>query len=110
MSGNKPIQILKSSVSPFGQQFSETLTSAVLELDPNSKLCVVTDGLIDTLGVDRIIDILNKNSKASVHELRNELLFQAQQSSGLVEPIRDQTVVVINVVGQVIKLAKPTEL
>ena len=108
MSGNRPIQILKSSVSPFGKQFSETLSSASIELDPNSKLCVVTDGLSDILGVDRIIEILNKNSKASVHELRNELLFQAQQASGLVEPVRDQTVVVINVVGQVIKLAKPT--
>lgn len=108
LSDHLPIQILKSSASPFGQHFSETLTSTVLELDPLSKLCVVTDGLSDILGIDRIIEILNKYSKASVHELRNELLFQAQQVSGLIEPWRDQTAVVINVVGQVIKLAKPT--
>lgn len=108
ISAGKPIQILKSSASPFGKQFTETLSSAAMELDPNSKICIMTDGLSDVLGIDRIVQILTENSKASVHELRNELLFQAQQATGLTEPIRDQTVVVINVVGQVIKLAKTT--
>ena len=108
MSPGKPVQILKSSASPFGKQFSDTLSAAVMELDPNSKLCIVTDGLSDILSVDRIIEILTANVKASVHELRNEILFQAQQIIGLPEPARDQTVVVIHVVGQVIKLAKTT--
>ncbi len=104
----KPVQVLKSTVSPFGQQFSDTLTAAELELEPNSKLCIVTDGLSDVLGSEKIVKILTENSKSSVHELRNELLFQAQKISGLAEPVRDQTVVVINVSGQVIKLAKTT--
>ncbi len=103
---HKPISILKSSVSPFGQQFSETLTSAQIELEADSRLCVVTDGLSEVLGVERITQILSENSKSSVHDLRNELLFQAQQKTGLAEPLRDQTVVVIEVAGRVIKLAK----
>lgn len=105
-SPNKPVHILKSSVSPFGQQFSETLSAAQFELAADSRLCVVTDGLSDVLGIDRIVEIINEKSKGSVHELRNELLFQAQQKSGLVEPLRDQTVVVIEVGGRLIKLAK----
>lgn len=103
---NKPISILKSSVSPFGQQFDEILTSAQIELEADSRLCVVTDGLSDVLGIERITQILSENSKTSVHDLRNELLFQAQQKTGLAEPLRDQTVVVIEVAGRVIKLAK----
>ncbi len=102
----KPLSILKSTVSPLGQQFSETLTSAQIELEPDSRLCVVTDGLSDVLGVERITQIITEKSKSSVHDLRNELLFQAQQKTGLSEPLRDQTVVVIEVAGRVIKLAK----
>ncbi len=103
---HKPISILRSSVSPFGQQFTEVLTSAQIELEADSRLCVVTDGLSEVLGVERITQILSENSKSSVHDLRNELLFQAQQKTGLAEPLRDQTVVVIEVAGRVIKLAK----
>ena len=105
---NKPVLILKSTVSPFGQQFSEKLTAAQIELDPDSRLCLVTDGLSDVLGADRIVEIITDNIKSTVHDLRNELLFQAQQKSGLTEPLRDQTVVVIEAAGRLIKLAKST--
>ena len=104
----KPLQILKSTASPFGQHFNETLTAAQIELQPDSRLCVVTDGLSDVLGVDRIVQIITDKAKSSVHDLRNELLFQAQQITGLSEPERDQTVVVTEVSGRVIKLAKLT--
>ena len=105
---NKPVLILKSSASPFGQQFSEQLTAAQIELEPDSRLCVVTDGLSDVLGTDKIVQIITDHGKGSVHDLRNELLFQAQQKTGLTEPLRDQTVVVIETAGRLIKLAKST--
>ncbi len=105
---NKPVLILKSSASPFGQQFSEQLTAAQIELEPDSRLCVVTDGLSDVLGTDKIVQIITDYGKGSVHDLRNELLFQAQQKTGLTEPLRDQTVVVIETAGRLIKLAKST--
>lgn len=108
MAPHKNVQVLRSSASPFGQQFGEVLTSAQLELEAHSKICIVTDGLSDILGINKITQILNENSNSAVHELRNELLFQAQQQSGLAEPVRDQTVVVISVSGQLIKLAKST--
>lgn len=105
---NKQLQILKSSASPIGQQFDEVLNSAQIELEPKSRFCVMTDGLSDVLGLDLIAKILTENTKASVHELRNELLFQASRISGMTDPLRDQTVVVIDVKDRVIKLAKTT--
>jgi sigma-B regulation protein RsbU (phosphoserine phosphatase) len=105
---NLSVQVLKSSASPFGQQFGEVLNSAQIELEPRSRFCVMTDGLSDILRVELIAKILTENSKSSVHEIRNELLFQAARISKTPEPLRDQTVVVIDVKDRVIKLAKST--
>ena len=102
----KPIQVLKSTNSAFGQQFSEKLTMAALDLDPKSRICLVSEGLSEVLGVDGIVKIMGDNAKGNVHELRNELLFQAQRKSGLEEPLKDQTVIVVEVKDRVIKLAK----
>lgn len=106
MAANKPLQHISSSHNPLGQQFKETLSAATLELEPHSRLCLVTNGLTEVLGLDKIAQIVNDTAKSGVHDLRNELLFQAQIVSGLAEPIRDQTVVVIEVQDKVIKLAK----
>ncbi len=102
----KPIQVLKSTNSALSQQFSEKLSLASIELEPKSRICVVTDGLAEVLGVDLIAKIMADNAKNGVHELRNELLFQAQRKSNLEEPLRDQTVVITEVKDRVIKLAK----
>ena len=104
--GQKPIQVLKSTNSAFGQQFSEKLSLATLELEPRSRICIATDGLTEVLGVDQIVKIMTDNAKNSVHDLRNELLFQASRKSKLDDPLRDQTVIVIEVKDRVIKLAK----
>lgn len=102
----KPIQILKSSHGAFGQQFNDKLSLAKLDLEPRSRLCIVTEGLLSILGTEDIAKIMTDNAKSSVHDLRNELLFQAARKSNLEEPERDQTVVVIDVKDRVIKLAK----
>lgn len=106
MNANKMVQRLKANHGPLSHNFSGKLTSAQLELEPKSRLCVVTDGLFDVLGADVIVKAMSDNLKSGVHELRNELLFQAQRISGLEEPIRDQTVLVFETKDQVIKLAK----
>ena len=106
MTGNKLVQRLKSEIGPFRQNFSSQLSSAQIALEPKSRVCIVTDGLLDILGADGIVKAMKDNMKSGVHDLRNELLFQAQRISGLEEPLRDQTVVVIEAKDQVIKLAK----
>jgi len=102
----KPIQVLKSTNSAFGRQFSEKLKLASIELEPKSRICIITEGLSEVLGAESIVKIITDNAKNAVHDLRNELLFQAQRKSNLEEPLRDQTVVVVEVKNQVIKLAK----
>lgn len=103
---HKPIQVLKSTNSAFGVHFDEKLSLADLELEPKSRICVVTEGLESVLGVENVVKIMTDNAKKGVHDLRNELLFQAQRKAGTEEPLRDQTVVVIEVKDRVIKLAK----
>lgn len=102
----KPLQLLKSTNSAFSQQFSEKLSLASIELEAKSKICIVTEGLTEVLGVENIVKIMTDNAKNGVHDLRNELLFQAQRKSGSEEPLRDQTVVVVEVKDRMIKLAK----
>jgi phosphoserine phosphatase RsbU/P len=106
MTSGKVIQRLKSEFSPISQQFSGQLSSAQIELEAKSRIVIITDGLFNVLGADQVAQIMTDNCKGGVHDLRNELLFQAQRISGLQEPLRDQTVVVIEVKDQVIKLAK----
>ncbi len=102
----KPIQLLKSTNSAFSTQFNEKLSLAPLELDARSRICIMTEGLTEVLTKDEIVKIMTDKAKNGVHDLRNELLFQAQRKSKLEEPLRDQTVVVIEVKDRVIKLAK----
>lgn len=106
MAPNKTVQRLKSEYGSMGHDFSGQLSSAQIELEPKSRLCIVTDGLFDVLRADVIVKAMADNMKSGVHELRNELLFQAQRISGLEEPERDQTVIVVETKDQVIKLAK----
>ena len=103
--GRGPL-LLKSTDGPFNSEFSAQLKSITLELEPKSRLCIITHGLTDVLGNDRIIRIINDFSEKGVHDLRNELLFQASQVSGKETPDRDQTVVVLEAKDKVIKLAK----
>lgn len=106
MTNSKTVQRLKSEYGPMSQTFSGPLTAAQIELEPKSRICIVTDGLFDVLGAEVIVKAMTDKIKAGVHDLRNELLFQAQRISGLQEPERDQTVVVVEIKDQVIKLAK----
>jgi sigma-B regulation protein RsbU (phosphoserine phosphatase) len=102
----KPVQILKSTNSALSAHFNEKLSLAHLDLEPKSRLVVVTEGLTQVFTRDELIKILTDNAKNGVHDLRNELLFQAQRKSKTDEPLRDQTVVIIEVKEKVIKLAK----
>lgn len=102
----KPVQVLKSTNSAFSAQFDEKLSLAKLDLDAKARLVVMTEGLSQVFTKDELVKILTDNAKNGVHDLRNELLFQAQRKSKLDEPVRDQTVVVIEVKDRVIKLAK----
>jgi sigma-B regulation protein RsbU (phosphoserine phosphatase) len=103
---NKLIKKLSSDYGPIGINFSERLLSAEFNLEADSRICLLTENLFNIIGENLILQIFQDFAFQEVHQLRNELLFQAQKKSGLKQPLRDQTVVVIDVKDQLIKLAK----
>lgn len=98
--------LLKSTDKPFGSSFSAQLKSTTIELEPKARVCILTNGITDVLGNERILNILSDFVNKDVHDLRNELLFEAERVTGKEIPDRDQTVVVLEVKDKVIKLAK----
>ena len=101
------LQILSSDSPAMGPSVAPVFKSVHLDLEPKSRLLLVTEGVLDVLSVDQISQcLLNLGAQSQVHDVRNEILLQCQLKSGLDTPLRDQTVVVIEVKDRVIKLAK----
>lgn len=103
----KPLQLLSSDSPALGANTAPVFKSARVDFEPKSRLVLVSDGILDVLSVDQISQCLQKlSTQSQVHDVRNELLLQCQLASGADTPLRDQTVVVIEVKDRVIKLAK----
>jgi sigma-B regulation protein RsbU (phosphoserine phosphatase) len=96
------------------QGWNLQLQTQKISLNPLDRLIFVTEGVLQTqnpegevFGEERVLESILKAPKAGVHELRNEIMFQierfAEKNQG---PIRDQTVLVLEVKDRVIKLAK----
>jgi sigma-B regulation protein RsbU (phosphoserine phosphatase) len=106
MNDGQPLQLISSSSSGLGPQLNPTYSEIKLNLEAKSKIILVTEGLMDILTQNEMAQIIQSPEVKSVHDLRNDLLVAAQIKSGLKMPLRDQTVVVLNVKDQIIKLAK----
>jgi sigma-B regulation protein RsbU (phosphoserine phosphatase) len=109
--GGKPLQMISSDSAALGYSSAPTFKSASVELDPKSRVILLSDGILEVLSTDQISQCLQtlgpqSHPSASVHDVRNEILLQCQIKSGSDTPLRDQTVVVIEVKDRVIKLAK----
>ncbi len=103
-------------VEPSAEALSKHYTGHALtqkiQLGPKDRMIFCTRGVSRILntksepfGFERLNQIAIK-PRSSVHELRNEILFQASQWSQKTEPTKDQTVIVVEVKDRVIKLAK----
>lgn len=97
---------LISNCEGLGAVVPEKLTEETVQLEPLSRLVFLTEGLLDVLSHQDVAQIIKENIKKSIHELRNSIFVKAQEISGLESPLRDQTVVVIEVKENIIKLAK----
>ncbi len=106
VSPGQPMRIISSDSAGLGPVSNPNYSEIKLNLEPNSKIILVTEGLMDVLTQDEIAGIIQSPKVKSVHDLRNDLLVAAQIKSGLETPIRDQTVVVLTVKDKIIKLAK----
>ncbi|MFN3455161.1 MAG: PP2C family protein-serine/threonine phosphatase [Pseudobdellovibrio sp.] len=98
---------ISSSSEGIGVNAPVGYKSLKIDLEPKSRVVLVTEGVLDVLDTDDLSKVVLKtNSHSQVHDVRNEIILQAQLKSGLETPLRDQTVVVIEVKDRVIKLAK----
>lgn len=107
------IELLQGEAKPFSPQYDESayqLKNQVVDLNPGDKLILCSSGFLslkndkDHLwGLDEILSLIKQNVKKEVHELRNEIFFQASKMSK--EQPRDLTVIVTEVKERIMRLA-----
>lgn len=107
------VQILDSGLGPLSKGFASPVDSGALSLNPRDRVVLCTRGVIEATnpdgepyGMERVTRSFLSGPKRGVHELRNHILYEVQQFAGGSEPVRDRTLVVLEVKDKVIKLAK----
>ena len=110
---NSKLELLEATSGPIDARYSYTNLSRKFILNPRDRLIICTRGLIEEKNVDgesygqeRLFETVLGSVLKEAHELRNEILFQIQQFTGGLEPIRDLSVVVTEVNDRVIRLAQ----
>lgn len=103
ISGQEKLSRLEASTGPFRKDYNEQPLNQTVSLGARDRLILCTEGVGES---DQIAKAILQAPKTGVHELRNEILFQFEQATGMSEPHRDQTVVVTEVKDRVIKLTK----
>lgn len=99
-----------SAIQPM-VQFEPTDES--IDLGSHDRLIICSEGMLkaqnseaQSLGNQGLLRILQDTHRLSVHELRNEALYQVEKYTGLQEPLRDQTFIVMETKENVSKLTK----
>lgn len=84
-----------------------------IQLGPRDRLILCSEGVTtapnpsgEAFGWDRLQTAILRAPRSGVHDIRNEILFRLEQFCETSEPLRDLTVVVVEVNDRVIKLAK----
>lgn len=82
-------------------------------LGPRDRLILCSEGVLTTpnpkgtaFGLEQLQKAILRAPRSGVHDLRNEILYSLEQFAGTTEPVRDLTVLVVEVSDRVIKLAK----
>ena len=107
------VQALDSGLGAMSLDFKSPPESKSIFLNPRDRLVLCTRGVIEArnpegeaYGMERVTRSFLSGPKRGVHELRNHILYEVQKFGQGAEPIRDQTLVVLEVKDKVIKLAK----
>ena len=110
---NGQVQTLDAEVGPLNSGFVSPAQSEALSLGPRDRLVICSRGLSEarnakneSYGMERVTRSLLSGPKRGVHELRNHILYEVHKFAQGTEPIRDQTLLVLEVKDKVIKLAK----
>ena len=107
------IQLLEGVAEPFSNPLDENrpvIEQNSIDLDPNDKLVFCSSGFLslmnsdgDLWGIDEILSLIKLHVKKDVHELRNEIFYQASKFSK--DQPKDLTVIVTEVKDRIMKLA-----
>ena len=110
---SQSIKLLEPCYPPYSSSQKakpQELENRVIDLKPLDKLVFCSTGFLslkndqgEFWGMDEILSIVKKNVEKTVHELRNELFFQAANFSQ--EQPKDLTVIVTEVKSRIMKLA-----
>ncbi len=103
-SDEKMVQ-LESTGGPLSKASTFQPLAHSFQLNPRDRLILCTEG---ATRMNQVIQSLQKLSNSSVHDLRNEIVFQVESINQSQFPDRDLTVLVTEVKDRVIKLAKKT--
>lgn len=104
---------LPPTAGPLVAGQNQGFTSHEIALNPRDRLIVCSPGFFELTNFqdekiekDFLFQKIKAAVKSPVHQLKNEILFQAEKFSSGIEAPRDRTVVVMEVKDRVIKLAK----
>lgn len=111
--GSHEFQILESSGTALAKDFKAPKESKKIMLNSRDRVILCTRGILEitnpkgeTFGLENVTRALMSGPKRGVHEMRNHLLYEAQQFAQGAEAPRDLTVLILEVKEKVIKLAK----
>lgn len=105
-SANESIRIISSDSKGIAAGRKIDYTSLEVDLKPGYRICLISEGLVKALDTDELVSVAEETVSGGVHELRNQMFIQAQIKTGLEQPLKDQTVIVVEVKDNVMKLAK----
>jgi sigma-B regulation protein RsbU (phosphoserine phosphatase) len=107
------VRYLDSGLGPLGAGFVIPKSSETLFLNPRDRVVLCTRGVVEATnavgepyGLERVTRSFLSGPRRGVHELRNHILYEVNRFAQGAEPIRDRTLVVLEVKDKVIKLAK----
>lgn len=111
--GEEGLQSLEACGPAFSKEFNTQPHTLKLQLNPRDRLVIATEGVVasqnpqgETWGPEGLREAISMAPRQGVHELRNEILHLNEKFTGRPTPLRDQTVIVMEVKDRVIKLAK----
>lgn len=111
--GQEGLENLEACGPAFAKEFAGEPTTMKIQLNSRDRLVIATEGLVGAentqgkaWGAEGLRDSIRMAPRNGVHQLRNEILHQVEKYTGKTSPVRDQTVIVMEVKDKVIKLAK----
>lgn len=110
--GRANLDYLNPIVPELSLGFKSTFTTATVPLEPQDRLLLSSPSLVasqnskgELWGSERLLDAWRSSLTKSIHEVRNEILYQQKNFLNDADPERDQSLIVIEVQEKIIKLA-----